>query len=102
MKGLMGEIEEGSLMLKKVDNSEVLSLNAVRNQYPKSKVLFLISDMSDMSDIQGTIFMVSEDNSSFSELCDENDRLKEQGKQTIIIGSYENGGGIGVQYEMQQ
>ncbi len=98
----MGEIEEGSLMLKKVDNSEVLSLNAARNQYPKSKVLFLISDMSDMSDIQGTIFMVSEDNSSFSELCDENDRLKEQGKQTIIIGSYENGGGIGVQYEMQQ
>ena len=102
MKGIMGEIEEGSLMLKKVDNSEVLSLNAARNQYPKSKVLFLISDMSDMSDIQGTIFMVSEDNSSFSELCDENDRLKEQGKQTIIIGSYENGGGIGVQYEMQQ
>ncbi len=98
----MGEIEEGSLMLKKVDNSEVLSLNAARNQYPKSKVLFLISDMSDMSDIQGTIFMVSEDNSSFSELCDENDRLKEQGKQTIIIGSYENGGGIGVQYELQQ
>lgn len=98
----MGEIEEGSLMLKKVDNSEVLSLNAARNQYPKSKVLFLISDMSDMSDIQGTIFMVSEDNSSFSELCDENDRLKEQGKQTIIIGSYENGGGVGVQYEMQQ
>ena len=98
----MGEIEEGSLMLKKVDNSEVLSLNAARNQYPKSKVLFLISDMSDMSDIQGTIFMVSEDNSSFSELCDENDRLKEQGKQTIIIGNYENGGGIGVQYEMQQ
>jgi len=98
----MGEIEEGSLMLKKVDNSEVLSLNAARNQYPKSKVLFLISDMSDMFDIQGTIFMVSEDNSSFSELCDENDRLKEQGKQTIIIGSYENGGGIGVQYEMQQ
>lgn len=102
MKGIMGEIEEGSLMLKKVDNSEVLSLNAARNQYPKSKVLFLISDMSDMSDIQGTIFMVSEDNSSFSELCDENDRLKEQGKQTIIIGSYENGGGVGVQYEMQQ
>ena len=44
----MGEIEEGSLMLKKVDNSEVLSLNAARNQYPKSKVLFLISDMSDI------------------------------------------------------
>ncbi|MBO6146831.1 MAG: hypothetical protein J6O70_04560 [Lachnospiraceae bacterium] len=46
--------------------------------------------------------MVSEDNTSFNELCDENDKLKEQGKRTIIIGSYENGGGIGVQYELQQ
>ena len=46
--------------------------------------------------------MVSDDNTSFNELCDENDKLKEQGKQTIIIGSYENGGGIGVQYELQQ
>ena len=58
--------------------------------------------MSDMSDIQGTVFIVSEDNTSFNELCDENDKLKEQGKRTIIIGSYENGGGIGVQYELQQ
>ena len=89
-------------MLKKVDNNRILSLNSAREQYPKSKILFLITDMSDMSDIQGTVFMVSEDNTSFNELCDENDKLKEQGKRTIIIGSYENGGGIGVQYELQQ
>ena len=89
-------------MLKKVDNNRILSLNSAREQYPKSKILFLITDMSDMSDIQGTVFMVSDDNTSFNELCDENDKLKEQGKRTIIIGSYENGGGIGVQYELQQ
>ena len=89
-------------MLKKVDNNRILSLNSAREQYPKSKILFLITDMSDMSDIQGTVFMVSDDNTSFNELCDENDKLKDQGKQTIIIGSYENGGGIGVQYELQQ
>ena len=89
-------------MLKKVDNNRILSINSAREQYPKSKILFLITDMSDMSDIQGTVFMVSEDNTSFNELCDENDKLKEQGNRTIIIGSYENGGGIGVQYELQQ
>lgn len=86
-------------MLKKIDNNRILSINSAREQYPKSKILFLITDMSD---IQGTVFMVSEDNTSFNELCDENDKLKEQGKRTIIIGSYENGGGIGVQYELQQ
>ena len=89
-------------MLKKIDNNRILSINSAREQYPKSKILFLITDMSDMSDIQGTVFMVSEDNTSFNALCDENDKLKEQGKRTIIIGSYENGGGIGVQYELQQ
>ena len=76
-------------MLKKIDNNRILSINSAREQYPKSKILFLITDMSDMSDIQGTVFMVSEDNTSFNELCDENDKLKEQGKRTIIIGSYE-------------
>ena len=89
-------------MLKKIDNNRILSINSAREQYPKSKILFLITDMSDMSDIQGTVFMVSEDNTSFNELCHENDKLKEQGKRTIIIGSYENGSGIGVQYELQQ
>ena len=57
-------------MLKKIDNNRILSLNSAREQYPKSKILFLITDMSDMSDIQGTVFMVSEDNTSFNELCD--------------------------------
>ena len=89
-------------MLKKIYNNRILSINSAKEQYPKSKILFLITDMSDMSDIQGTVFMVSEDNASFNELCDEDDKLKEQGKRTIIIGSYENGGGIGVQYELQQ
>ena len=87
-------------MLKRISDDQVLSLNAAREQYPKSKALFLVSDMTDMSDIKGTVCMVSEDNTSFTALCDENDRLREQGKQTIIIGSYENGGGIGVQYEV--
>ena len=89
-------------MLKRVQNGQVLSLNMAREQYPKSKVLFLVSDMSDMSDIKGSVFMVSEDDTSFNELCDENDKLRNQGKQTIIIGSYENGGGIGVQYELHE
>ena len=70
-------------MLKKIDNNRILSINSAREQYPKSKILFLVTDMSDMSDIQGTVFMVSEDNTSFNELCDEHDKLKEQGKNVI-------------------
>ena len=89
-------------MLKTVSDNTVMSINAVREQYPKSKILFIITDMTDMSDIQGTVFMISDDDGSFDELCSEDEKLRNEGKQTIILGSYENGGSISVQYEIHE
>lgn len=45
--------------------------------------------------------MVSDDDDSFDDLCNEDQKLRSQGLQTIIAGSYENGGAIGVQYEVR-
>ena len=53
-----------------------------------------------MSGIQGYISAISDADDSFNELCEEEEQYRNQGIQTIIIGSYENGGGIGVQYEL--
>ena len=88
-------------MLRMIDNSKELSLGAARAQFPKSKLIFVITDMSNISDIKGIVFMVSDDDASFDELCREDAKLRKQGKQTIIAGSYENGGAIGVQYEVR-
>ena len=88
-------------MLKKINDQTVLSLGTARAQYPKSKIIFIITDMSDMSDIRGNVFMVSDDDDSFDDLCNEDQKLRSQGLQTIIAGSYENGGAIGVQYEVR-
>ena len=87
-------------MLEKIDDKTILSVNAARSKYRRCKVLFIITDMSDMSDIQGYVFMVSRGNSTFKDLRNENAKLKHDGFQTIILGSYENGGAIGVQYEL--
>ena len=88
-------------MLRRVDDKTVLSLGTARAQYPKSKIIFIITDMSDMSDIKGNVFMVSDDDESFEDLCTEDRKLRSRGIQTVIAGSYENGGAIGVQYEIR-
>ncbi len=87
-------------MLKKPESDQVLALGTARLKYPKAKFLFVIKDMSNMSDIKGSIFVISESDDSFDELCYEDEKLRSQGIQTIIAGSYENGGAIGVQYEV--
>lgn len=87
-------------MLKKINDTATISLNTARTRYPKSKLIFIITDMSDMSDIKGNVFMVSDSDDSFDELCLEDQKLREKGLQTVISGSYENGGAIGVQYEV--
>lgn len=45
--------------------------------------------------------MVSDNDESFDDLCSEDRKLRSQGVQTVIAGSYENGGAIGVQYEVR-
>lgn len=86
-------------MLKVINDKRIISLDMARNEYPKTKKIFVITDMSNFADIKGYLYMISEDNNSFQDLCSENLKLCDEGIQTIIIGSYENGGAIGVQYE---
>ena len=64
--------------------------------------MFVVTDMSDISDIKGYIFAVSMNDSSFAELLDVDREIQKDGQQTMLIGSYENGGAIGVQYELSQ
>ena len=87
-------------MLRKENTFDIISLNIARTRIPKKKALFIVSDMSDMSDIQGYISCISDGTDSYDALIEEYNRIKEQKKQAIIIGSYENGGAIGVQYEV--
>ena len=87
-------------MLRKMDNTNRMTLEAARKEIPKMKALFVIQDMSDMSNISGYILYISESESSYDELIRELNKIKKENVNAMIIGSYENGGAIGVQYSM--
>lgn len=89
-------------MLKIMDGKQIVSLEDARAEYPKTKKLFVVTDMSDIANIKGYIFAVSMNDSSFGELLDVDRKIQKDGHQTMLIGSYENGGAIGVQYEFSR
>ena len=86
-------------MLKNGEGT-LISLKDARRTIPKMKALFVIADMSDMSDIRGYISYISESEESYHDLVRELHKVKGENRQAMIIGSYENGGAIGVQYSM--
>ena len=86
-------------MLRNGENT-IISLNDARKRIPKMKALFVVNDMSDMSNIQGYISYISDNEDSYNDLINELYKVKRDNKQAMIIGSYENGGAIGVQYSM--
>lgn len=87
-------------MLEKTNSKQIVTLSSVNSKYKKSKVIFIITDKKDMSNIKGRVYAISKDNSSFVELCEESERLNKKGVVNLITGTYGNGGGIGVQYEV--
>ena len=87
-------------MLTRENTIDVISLSTARSRIPKKKALFIVSDMSNMSDIQGYISCISDSSDSYKDLIEEYKQTKNEKKQAMIIGSYENGGAIGVQYEV--
>lgn len=87
-------------MLRENNNRKIISLNVARTQIPKKKAVFVIQDMSDMSDIQGYISFISDGADSYHALIDEYNKVKKQSQQAMVIGSYENGGAVGVQYNV--
>lgn len=66
----------------------------IEAQYPNCKYLLTGIDINDLQNISGYLYAVSTDIDSFSELCD----YSHEFKYSCVMGSYNNGGAIGVQY----
>lgn len=52
-------------------------------------------------DDEGYLYCVSTSDDSYDELIDERDRLEDSGKICVLGGNYNNGGAVGVQYEVK-
>ena len=79
-----------------INDNETLSISDAEKKFAHNKILFIIKDKTDLTDIKGYVYAVSEDNRSYNELIKLRDEMKSKGNDTIIIGSYLSGGIIGV------
>ena len=81
---------------------EITSVATATESIKNSKAVFVITDMENLADIKGYIYYVSKSESTYPELLSVFKQIGESGERAMLIGSYNNGGAIGVQYEIQQ
>lgn len=73
-------------MVEYPNKEQILNLSEVEEIYPNCRVLLKDVDMSDISNVKGTVYAISHSTESFDELCDIYDRLFDDGNNTIIAG----------------
>ena len=73
----------------------------VRNKYPGCKVLMINLDISDMNNITGEIAYVSENKDTFDNIFEEQKKYESETCLTMVVGSYKDGGALGVLYRVK-
>ncbi len=89
-------------MLKILDEKVLRTDNDIERQYKDCKYISIIDSWDKIADNNGYLYCISTSEDSFDELIDESDRLSKIGKCCVIGGSYNNGGAVGIQYEVKQ
>ena len=88
-------------MLKILNEKVLKSDMEIRSLYKDCKYVYIIDSYDKVVDDEGYLYCVSTLDDSYDELIDERDRLEDDGKICVLGGSYNNGGAVGVQYEIK-
>ncbi len=75
-----------------------MSVEEATDLLRREKAIFVITDMNDYVNIMGYICYISKNENTYDKLIDKYHKLGNDGKQVMLIGSYESGGVTGVQY----
>lgn len=87
-------------MLQVLDEKELRSADSIEEEYQDCK--YLITNYTSLEDPSGYLYCVSTSNDSYHEICKiKNDFARKQ-VPCMLMGSYNNGGGFGVQYEIKE
>ena len=87
-------------MLKILNEKTKTSCYEMSNRYPNCHYIYTIDSLDSLGEHTGYLYCVSNSDDSFLELVDEESRLRDLGMLCVHAGSYNNGGGVGVQYEV--
>lgn len=89
-------------MLKILDEKILRTDDEIEELYKDCKYISVIESFDNVADNSGYLYCISTSEDSFNELVNESDRLAGAGKCCVIGGSYNNGGAVGVQYEVKE
>lgn len=89
-------------MLKILNEQNKTSRYDMAERYPNCQYIYIIDSLEQLGEHEGYLYCVSSSNDSFQEMIQEETRLREQGKLCVLAGSYNDGGGIGVPYEVRE
>lgn len=90
-----------NIMLKILDEKVLKTDEEIRRLYKNCKYVYIIDSYDKVGDDEGYLYCVSMSDDSYDELINERDRLEDNGKICVLGGNYNNGGAVGVQYEIK-
>ena len=86
-------------MLQMINDDRIWTPEEIEKKYKDCK--YILYDFKNLQDIKGKLYCVSESNESFRDICRINYNMAKKGINSILLGSYNNGGAVGVQYEVK-
>lgn len=89
-------------MLQILDEKVLKTDAEIETQYKNCKYLYMIESYEKLVDDEGYLYCISTSEDSYKQFYQVRDRLRREGKICVVGGSYNNGGAIGVQYEVEK
>lgn len=85
-------------MLHLINENRIMNQIEIEKLYPNCK--YLLTDFSDSnSNISGRLLYVSDSPDTYSEICSKRREINKKGGNSIVLGSYNEGGMVWGQYE---
>ena len=86
-------------MLKMLDEKVKRTPEDIEKEYKYCKYIIVLNDFDNLQDPEGYLYCVSTSQDSFHDICVIAHRLAKDRVPCILMGSYDNWGDFGVQYE---
>ena len=87
-------------MLHVLDEKVIRSAENIENEYRDCK--YVLTNYTNLENPEGYLYCVSTSDDSFDEICRIANQFSKDNVPSILMGSYNNGGGLGVQYEIKR
>ena len=87
-------------MLKILNEKVKKTPEDIEREYSNCK--YILINYGDLQDPAGYLYCISESADTFDDISREIYNLTKKATQCMLLGSYENGGAVGVQYEIKK